>query len=253
MKTAGWVRAVLATAPWALLLGVAGCGDLRVPDPNVVYIAFGDSATKGPADDDYPDLLRARLGVAANTFANEGEGGDTIAEGVDRLASLLDSGIYPNAEVLLLWEGGGDLIDFIGEIDPFLLWSVNDSDYPYQDELDAKLDEIGANLADAIARGRAAGLDVYTATYFPILGGFSACPGLPFDFIIPGQAERANEYLALLNAEIRRRVSASGATLVDIGRDAANLADDRGNYENCNHLSSDGNARVAELFYDALR
>ena len=27
----------------------------------------------------------------------------------------------------------------------------------------------------------------------------------------------------------------------------------RGNYENCNHLSSDGNARVAELFYDALR
>lgn len=255
MNHAAWIQRctlhLLAATP-ALL---AGCVDLRVPDPDVVYVAFGDSATDGPAERDYPELLADLLAVPQRQMANEGHSGETIADGRERLADLLadDVYVYPNAQVLLLWEGGGDLVDFIGDVDPFLFWSVDDSDYPYGDELAEKLDEIAGNLGDAIAAARSAGLDVYVATYFPIQGSFEECPALPFEIIFPGQADRANEYLALLNARIRQTATARGATLVDIARDADDLADDADNYVNCNHLSEAGNARVAEVFRDDLR
>ena len=48
----------------ALALGVsAGCVELRTPDPDVRYVAFGDSTTKGPTPRDYPAILRELLDV----------------------------------------------------------------------------------------------------------------------------------------------------------------------------------------------
>ena len=41
---------------------VGGCADFRLPDPAVVYVAFGDSSTAGPSERDYPDILRELLG-----------------------------------------------------------------------------------------------------------------------------------------------------------------------------------------------
>jgi hypothetical protein len=129
---------------------------------------------------------------------------------------------------------------------------VHDSDYPYTQELDNELERVGAELAEAISLGESAGLDVYVATYYPILSGFSTCPAVPFDILLPGQAEHANEYVVLLNARIRQAAADAGAVLVDVAREADELADERDNYTNCNHLSAAGNARVAEVFFAAL-
>jgi len=235
----------------AVLVG-SSCTELRLPDPDVVYIAFGDSATRGPSDLDYPDALAELLGEPADHMAKEGRGGGTLAEGVDRLGDLLADDIFPNAEVLLLWQGGADLIDFVGEIDPFVLWSVADPDYPYGEQLEAQLDDIRTSLENMIALGRSAGLQVYIATYFPILGGISSCGASPLNVLLPGQAERANEYVDLLNARIRQAAAGSAAVLVDVAAEAGGLAADPENYEDCNHLSAEGNRIVAEVFRDAI-
>jgi hypothetical protein len=245
------MQCALAAAMPLMLLG--GCGTLRAPDPDVVYVAFGDSATRGPAERQYPDVLRALLEIPANQMTNEGHGGETIAAGADRLGDLLADGIYPNAEVLLFWQGGTDLIDLIGELDPFVFWSVHDANYPFANALERRLDRIQSDLEEAVALGRSAGLQVYVATYYPILGGFSSCGAVPFGILLPGQAARANEYVALLNQRIRLTAFASGAVLVDIASQASNISADRDNYEDCNHLSEAGNTIVAGVFRDEIR
>lgn len=233
-----------------LLLVVHGCAEFHIPDPAVLYAAFGDSATAGPSPRDYPDALRARLGLMPEAFANEGHGGETSEEVLDRLTSLLAADIFPNARVLLYWAGGTDIVAFIRENDLLLLASPDDADYPLEAELQQRLDRTQANVESAIAAGRTAGLTVYVATYFPIRSDIQSCAALFLPIIFPAQAQAANAYLTRLNQRIRL-AAASGATLVDVAAEPTITADSA-NYHDCNHLSAQGNAIVADLFFAAI-
>lgn len=230
----------------------AGCDAIRLTDPDAIYVAFGDSATDGPADRDYPDILGENLGAPAGTFAKEGQDGETSPDGVVRLEGLLRADIFPNAEVLLYWQGGADLVDFIQEVDPLLLFSPNDADYPYTARLESFLDDVQGNLIAALEAGREAGLRVFIATYFPLREDVSLCDASPFGLLLPLQAQRANAYTALLNERIRNAAATARATLLDVADQGDTIAADRANYFNCNHLSSEGNAIVAEVFAEAL-
>ncbi len=233
---------------------VTGCDsmNLQIPDENVVYIAFGDSTTAGPSDKDYHEYLREKLGAEANTFANRGHSGERTPDGIERLKQLLDRNTYPNAQVLLFWEGGGDLVDIIHDLDPFLLSSPNSSNFWAADELDEKLDDIRDNLIEAIQLGRDAGLTVYVANYFDIQDSTILCEAMQLDILLPGQAALANEYVALLNNQIQLAALAGGAELVDVSSVAEELASDSSNYENCTHLSEKGNEIAAEVFYEEM-
>ncbi len=234
------------------LLG-GGCIDLRVPDPAVVYIAFGDSASSGSASDDYPGQLLTRLGEPPETLAREGEGGETSDEGLTRLQRLLVNGIYPGAEVLMYWEGGNDIKEFIEQHDRLLLYSPDDPDYPFDEELERHLDATQMDIEAAIAEGRDAGLQVYVATYFFLMEELSDCPALPLDLVLPTQARRANAYLTRLNERIRTAANRGGGILVDVAAEDADLRGSPQNYVNCNHLSAEGNSIVADLFFQAFR
>lgn len=231
------------------LLASAGCEDLRVPDPNVRYIAFGDSSTDGPTDVDYPELLREQLGVPTNAFANEGAGGETTAEGLERLTGLLQGGIYPNATTLLYWEGGGDVVGFLRDADPLLLLSPAFDDYLYADELENVLDSAQADIQAAIETAQASGLTVYVATYPLRPQTLLPCEALPITIMLPGQTVLANEYTMRLNERIRLAAEATGATLVDIEDAVPSAAVD---WFDCNHLGPQGNALVAEAFAAAI-
>lgn len=247
------VRLLLALGLAGTALPGVGCIDLRVPDPAVVYIAFGDSATSGSAADDYPGQLMARLGEPPRALAQEGEGSETSDEGLTRLRRLLAGGIYPNAEVLMYWEGGNDIKEFIEQHDRILLYSPDDPDYPFDEELERHLDATQIDIEAAIAAGRDAGLQVYVATYFFLMEELSDCPALPFDLVLPAQARRANAYLVRLNERIRTAANREGGILVDVAAEDADLRGSPRNYMNCNHLSAEGNAIVADLFFQAFR
>lgn len=234
-----------------LLLG-GGCGRIRVPDPAVRYIAFGDSSTSGPSTRDYPDVLRELLGEPAATFTNEGRSGENTTEGLVRLEALISEGFYPNAEVLLYWEGGNDVTDFIKEHDRFLLFSPDDPAYPFSTELIRGLDGAQANVESAIATGQQAGLEVYVATYYFLREEIAECGAFPLDLVLPFQAQAANAYLVRLNARLRTAAANSGAILVDVADDDELLRPDRANYFDCNHLSEQGNTIVADLFVKAI-
>jgi len=234
------------------LLFLGGCVEIRVPDPNVRYVAFGDSSTSGPSTRDYPDILRSLLDEAPETFANEGGGGETSGEGLARLKSLLADGIFPNADALLYWEGGNDITGFIKDNDPFLLASPDDPDYSLSNDLTQRLAETQANIESAVAAARNAGLRVYAATYFLLLEDIAGCDALPLNVVLPGQARNANVYIARLNERIRAAAANQGAVLVDVAAADDILRQDRANYFDCDHLSEQGNAIVANLFFQAI-
>lgn len=242
-----WASCCLAM-PWM----VGGCVEIRVPDALVSYVAFGDSTTQGPSARDYPDILRELLGTAPETFANEGLGGETTEEGLTRLKSLLASGLFPEAAILMYWEGGNDVTDFIQEHDPFLLFSLSDPDYPFAAALSDRLDEVQGNIEEAILAAQRARLNVFVATYFLLREELGICDALPLDLLLPAQARRANEYVLALNERIRLATANRGALLADVGASAGVLAADPANYFNCNHLSEQGNTIVANIFLDVL-
>lgn len=237
---------------WSLLAvvlaGVAGCPEVQVPDPAVRYVAFGDSSTDGPSERDYPDILREQLGEAPETFANEGKGGETAADGLERLDMLFSMDLYPNAHTLFYWQGAAAVIDFIQQVDPLLLLSPNSPNYPFSEQLSTLLDNVEANIREAIGRAQTAGLTVYVATYYTGREALQPCDALFLDIILPGQVRNANVYLDLLNERIRRAAADTGATLVDIATLDAELQAESANYFDCNHLSAEGNALVAERF-----
>lgn len=230
-----------------------GCEAVRMPDPNVRYVAFGDSSTDGPSERQYWEIVRERLGEAPETFSNEGVGGEGAGNGARRLAALMDRGIFPNAHTMLYWQGAGGLVDFVGERDPLLAFDPTASDYPFAAELNAKLDQVQGNIESAVAAAQAKGWTVYVATYFPFRDGIGPCSPLPFELILPQQAIQANRYQDLLNARIRTAAANRGAGLVDVAAIGDELRVDPANYFDCNHLSATGNARVADLFIEALR
>jgi hypothetical protein len=153
---------LLLTLVWPVL----GCNSnsLLIPDPSVRYLAFGDSATSGDSGRGYPEILSELLGSSSGTIANQGSGGETTGKGLDRLRQLLSLRVYPNAEALLYWEGGVDIIDFMRQVDGLLLFSPQASDYPYSTRLTETLDQVQANIETAISEGQSAGLTVFVAT-----------------------------------------------------------------------------------------
>lgn len=233
-------------------VGLSGCVEMRAPAPLVRYVAFGDSTTVGPTTRDYPDILRELLGEPPETFANEGNGGETTKNGLDRISELLETEQFQSAEVWLYWEGGNDIIEFIQDRDPFLLFSPDSQDYPFADALARQLTEIQANVESAISTLRGAGLEVYVATYFSVRESLAECPPLPLDILLPLQAEHANAYMVRLNESIRLAVSAQGAFLVDVALKDKELRSDAANYFDCNHLSVQGNEIVAGVFADVI-
>lgn len=230
----------------------AGCMEIRIPDPDVRYIAFGDSTTAGPSTRDYPDILRETLGEPENSFANEGKGGETTDEGLERLNMLLEDELFPEATDLLYWEGGNDITDFIQAHDPFLLSSPDDPGYVFADVLNQRLDVIQANMTSAVIAAKNDGLRVHVATYFFLIEGLAFCQALPFDIVFPFQAANANVYIRRLNQRIRTVAADPGAILVDVAAVDATLRGDPANYFNCNHLSEEGNAIAAEVFRAAI-
>ena len=231
-----------------------GCGDeliFRLPEPAVRYVAFGDSATEGPAPADYSEFLPGLLNIAPEAFAKEGSGGETTTEGLDRLQAILSLGIFPNAEVLLYWEGGNDLTDFLQTTDPFLLFSPDGQDFPFGPQLEAVLNEVQTRIESAISTGRGAGLRVYVATYFFLLAE-ADCDPLFLGILTAPQAANAETYVSRLNDRIRLAAANQGATLVDVAAADGPLRADSANYFNCNHLGASGNEIVAGLFRDAV-
>ena len=238
-----------------LLLGAGGVSCVSpagLERANVRYLAFGDSATAGPAQRDYPEILCEKLGIEVSACANEGRGGETTAAGLKRLRRLSTRRTYPGAEVLLYWEGGNDVTSFIEEQDRFLATSPLAAAYQHTADLGILLDEVEANVGEAVALGRAAGWTVYVATCYPLREAPALCSALPLKFILPFQARNANDYLLLLNQRIRRAARRSGAVLVDVANLGDTLTADPANYHNCNHLSAQGNELVAELFAASL-
>lgn len=237
------------------LIAPAGCSDdtFRLPNFSARYIAFGDSTTAGPSQRDYPDILREGLGEPPEVFTNEGRGGESAEEGADRLKSYLDRRLFPNAHTLLYWEGAAELIDFLQENDPLLVFAPSAPGYPFAAALAARLDQTQAAVERSLAAGRDAGLTVYAATYFFMPAGSLNCEPLFLNVLLPGQAENANAYVALLNERIRAAAAAQGVTLVDVATLDATLRGSAANYENCNHLSAAGNGIVAGLFLDVIQ
>lgn len=234
----------------AALCLVAGCPNL--PNPNVRYIAFGDSSTTGTDEGrDYPDLLREMLGAEPATFANEGKGGEPSGDGLARLRRLLSAEFYPNATTLLYWEGGNDVVTFLKESDPLLLLAPSAVNYPLTEKLTIVLNTAEANIGAAIKAGQEAGLDVYVATYSPRPLAILPCKPLLIPLMLPEQAAHANEYTVLLNERIRRAVGQTGAVLVDVAADSQ-LANNPAFWENCNHFNEQGNSIAAGLFAAAL-
>ncbi len=249
-SVAGTLRPTLGMVVTLLIL--SGCESFHVPDPNVIYVAFGDSSTAGPSARDYPDVLQSLLGVAPETFANVGGSGETSEEGLERLKSLIADEIFPNAEVLLYWEGGNDISGFIKDHDPFLLASPDDPDYPLTNDLELRLSGIQLNIESAILAARNARLRVYVATYFFLREDVAECDALLLPVILASQAHNANAYIARLNERIRTAAANQDAALVDVAAADDLLRQDPANYFDCNHLSEQGNAIVADLFLQAL-
>jgi len=242
----------LGVANAALLIFTTGCTEILIPDPRVRYVAFGDSATAGTESNSYPELLPDLLGEPQELFASAGKGGERSGEGLKRFKELLSADIYPNAEVLLYWQGGNDVSAFIASFDPFLVLSPDDPDYPFTDALSAWLDDTEDNLRQGVEAAQDAGLRVFLATYFFLREDLRECDALLLDFILPSQAARTNFYVAALNERIRSVAVESGAFLVDIAAEDDAIRAVRENYADCNHLSERGNAIVAEIFSDAI-
>jgi len=229
-----------------------GCSTIITPDPNVRFIAFGDSTTAGPTDREYWQILQEKMGQPPETFAGQGNGGEGSAEGLKRLQSIITDGLYPNAQVLLYWQGGDDLVEFVKNHDPLLLLSPDDPNYPFSADLDQQLNQMRQNIEQAIQLARDAGWTVYVATYYPLQPN-KPCKPLPLSILLTPQAVNANAYVAKLNEHIRQAAQNQNATLVDVATLTQTLQADPNNYHDCNHLSEQGNRIVADLFYTVVQ
>jgi lysophospholipase L1-like esterase len=88
-----------------LIVGVAGCA-------HPVYVAVGDSITKGIGDNDlangrgFPPLLKVALGSSNLTIENAGKPGETSGGGASRIGVVLRQ--YSNASVVFVQYGTND-------------------------------------------------------------------------------------------------------------------------------------------------
>ncbi len=238
-----------------ILFALGGCNGtplFQLPDPAVRVIAFGDSTTDGPSDKQYTEFLQENPSIDPAAIANAGMGGETTTDGLPRLQQLLDSGLFPNAEIVIIWEGGNDLIDFIQQRDPFIAVPPDSPLFLFGPQLDDLLAQVQANLAQMINASRNAGATPILVTYYfipenPIDCGLSALPTL-----LPAQAVTANGYVERLNTVIREVGASETVAVVDVATLDAALRGDIANYTDCNHLSANGNALAAEMIGDAV-
>ncbi len=94
---------------------VAAVAAVCLPDAecDTVYIAFGDSITKGGAhsgygyEDELEALLNARFGADTQNVVTKAQGGEETNEGADRLPGVLRD--VDDADYLLLMEGTNDI------------------------------------------------------------------------------------------------------------------------------------------------
>ena len=187
-------------------------------------LAFGNSITEGKSatgvifpPNTYPvklsELLNARYTAQAITVANRGRGGESTAQGAERLRTLLD---VLNPEVLLLEEGINDLSG--GDL--------------------SKIEPMIAALRDMIRQARSRSIYVFLGTLLPVREG--------------SPRTAAFSVLTVANERIRLLALAEDVELVDLydgfGRSADPYIDVDGL-----HPTADGYAKMAQLFFDAIR
>jgi hypothetical protein len=244
----------LSTVTLIPLMGIFplwGCSGIIRSYPAVRYVAFGDSTTDGPTDRNYWTLLSLELGEEESAFSNEGRGGESSSDGLHRLKRLLADDLYPNAQVLLYWQGGDDVVEFIQNRDPLLAFSPDDPKFPFSQEWQAELDRIQGNIEQAIRVGHENGLTVYVATYYFLRENLHCKPTV-LKILLPSQSENAKIYVVRLNERIRQAARNEQAVVVDVEKYSEKLLGDEANYFDCNHLSAAGNAVIAELFRTVL-
>jgi len=96
---------------WTILvcLMVCGCGgaQLQALSSDDVIVAFGDSLTAGKGvsqEHAYPAMLSE---ITGKKVVNAGVSGETTAEGLERIATVLDE---EAPALLILFEGGNDIL-----------------------------------------------------------------------------------------------------------------------------------------------
>ena len=101
-----------------LTLVASGCASgLRIPNLMTRTVCFGDSMVDGDSNKNFWEYVREDKSESRFSYANEGKGGDTIAEGLKRFKSLVKYSIYPNATVLIYWQGGKDVMNLVKKYD----------------------------------------------------------------------------------------------------------------------------------------
>jgi|GEM_PF-686000 len=239
----------------AIVLTLNGCNGtplFQLPDPAVRVIAFGDSSTDGPSAKQYTEFLQENPAIDAAAITNVGMGGETTTEGLPRLQQLLASGLFPNAEVVIIWEGGNDLIDFIQQRDPFIAVPPDSPLFIFGPQLDELLMQVRTNLSEMIAAARAAGATPILVTYYFIPEEPIDCRLTPLPTLLPAQAITANGYVERLNVLIRDLGTSEGVSVIDVALLDESLRADIANYFDCNHLSPAGNALAAAVLADAV-
>lgn len=242
------LSALLAAAP-----ALVGCPPTcPAPSPSFHVLPFGDSITGGADDPTYPAHLNVLLGGTAGYTANLGASGETSAEGRNRWLNMVSCGQFPNAEVFVLLEGGGELIDFLQDKDPLLLFDPRSGSYPFRNELNALLAATKQNLKDMVQAAQAAGMQTVVGTYFET-AAFLSCPASPIGFLLPDQVAKANAYFDELAAKQREVAAETASALADLDLLIGNFGGDPDKYTNCNHPSGEGNLDVALVVYDAIQ
>ncbi len=239
-------RAQLASA--ALL--AAGCGPVGWTE--VLSVALGDSITGTLDSDTWPRFLVDLLEIADEALAAEGAGGRTAAGGFERLSEILDLGTYPDATVLIYFLGGADVIDFIASIDPALTTAPSAGQFMFDDALNAMLDDVRTLMRATLELAGAAGFEIYVATYFSLPAGVAPCEALGTDALSSDQADRVNEYVALLNEVISDLAVEIGATLIDLRLANEALLGPPGHFANCTHPNESGAEIIASRFAEAF-
>ena len=161
-------------------------------------------------------LLAARYTSQSIEIANEGQGGEFVAEGKIRLAGLLSQ---PGLQVLLLQEGANDM-----------------------NQVRPPIDAIVADLRTMVQAGRSRGMSVFVGTLLPQRQ--NACRG--YDF-----CDGVNDTI-LTNARIRAIATSEGAFLVDLYQEFEGQTNTLLALDGL-HPNEAGYQRMAQMFYDAIR
>jgi lysophospholipase L1-like esterase len=245
--------ATITLLPLLMVPAFEGCTPIvqQRTNPAVRFIAFGDSATNGPEKSNYPDLLAEKMGMAPNAFVNEGRGGENTRQGLLRLGHLLAKRFYPGAAVLLYWQGGKDVMEFIQKNDPLLVYSPADAKYPFREAWQNELNGIQQRIEEALRIAAKNGLKVYVATYYPIQAGLK-CKAAGMKMLSTTQAAIANVYVSDLNDRIRLAAKKQNAVLVDVAVKIRKIGPAQKLYDDSVHLNERGHHIVADCFMEAI-